>query len=193
VTHLLSISGFLIDQKINMRNGSKNKASFPFHILPVKDGKALFLATIPEQWELVLKLMGNPKWAEDPRFKDSYSLHKYADEIESLTEEWRMSHTKADIKRLAKETGTGRVVYPLETIDEVMQNEQLSYRQFFCEIDHPCAGKVRMPGRPFKLSETEPSVTRPAPLLGQHNEEIYCRELGYSKENLLQLRASGII
>ena len=193
VTQLLSISEFLTHQRLNMRNGSQNRAIFPFHILPVKDGKALFLATIPMQWELVLKLLGNPEWAEDPRFKDSYSLFKHADELKSLTESWRMSHTKAEIKRLARETGTGRVVYPLETVDEVMRNEQLKHRQFFAEIDHGRAGKVKMPGPPFNLSETPCEMRMAAPLLGQDNVEVYCQRLGYSKKSLLQLRVSGII
>ena len=104
-----------------------------------------------------------------------------------------MSRTKAEIKRLARETGTGRVVYPLETIDEVMGNEQLKHRQFFAEIDHGRAGKVKMPGPPFKLSETPCETRRAAPLLGQDNEEVYCHRLGYSKKSLLQLRVSGII
>jgi crotonobetainyl-CoA:carnitine CoA-transferase CaiB-like acyl-CoA transferase len=193
ITHLMSISGFLIHQKINMRNGSRNQMIFPFHILPVKDGKALFLATIPPQWELVLRLLGNPEWATDPRFKDSYDLYKYADELESLTEEWRMSHTKSDIKKIARSTGTDRVAYPMETIEEVVHNEQLDYREFFVEVDHPCAGRVKMPGRPYKLSEAGAAIRSAAPLLGQHNVEVYCGELGYSKQDLLQLRASGII
>lgn len=193
ITHLMSISLFLTEQRIYTRTGAKNERIFPFHVLPIKDGKALFLATIPMQWELVLKLMGNPDWANDPRFKDSYSLYKYADELESLTKPWRMSHTKAEIKKLARETGTGRVVHPVETVDETVHNEQLSYRGFFAEVDHPHGGKVKMPGAPYKLSETPWEVRRPAPLLGQHNEEIYCHRLGYSKQDLLRLRASGVI
>jgi crotonobetainyl-CoA:carnitine CoA-transferase CaiB-like acyl-CoA transferase len=104
-----------------------------------------------------------------------------------------MSHTKAEIKRLARETGTGRVVYPLETVDEVMRNEQLKHRQFFAEIDHGRAGKVKMPGPPFNLSETPCEMRMAAPLLGQDNVEVYCQRLGYSKKSLLQLRVSGII
>jgi crotonobetainyl-CoA:carnitine CoA-transferase CaiB-like acyl-CoA transferase len=50
-----------------------------------------------------------------------------------------------------------------------------------------------MPGAPFKLIKTPYQLRRAAPLLGEHNEEIYCGELGYSKEILTVLREQEVI
>jgi len=66
-------------------------------------------------------------------------------------------------------------------------------REYFVEVDHPVAGKLKYPGAPGKLSETPWEIERPAPLLGQHNEEIYCQRLSYAREELAKLRMGGII
>ena len=67
------------------------------------------------------------------------------------------------------------------------------YSRFFEEVDHPVIGRVTMPGAPFKMAESPWRLKSPAPLLGEHNEEVYCRLLGYSREELVRLKESGII
>jgi crotonobetainyl-CoA:carnitine CoA-transferase CaiB-like acyl-CoA transferase len=69
----------------------------------------------------------------------------------------------------------------------------LRERGFFVEVDHPLAGRAEYPGMGPRLSDMEFQVRRPAPLLGQHNLEIYGDELGYSAQELAQLRATGVI
>ncbi|MBE0481716.1 MAG: CoA transferase, partial [Dehalococcoidia bacterium] len=59
--------------------------------------------------------------------------------------------------------------------------------------DHPSAGALKYPGAPYKLSRTPWKLRQGAPLLGQHNEEIYCKRLGYSREELVRLRKAGAI
>ncbi|MBU2260870.1 MAG: CoA transferase, partial [Proteobacteria bacterium] len=69
----------------------------------------------------------------------------------------------------------------------------LQARQFFIEIEHPKVGKHPYPGLPFKMSSTPGQLKRPAPLLGEHNEEIYCHHLGFTKQELIQLREAKVI
>ena len=61
------------------------------------------------------------------------------------------------------------------------------------DVDHPEAGKVRYPGPPFRFSKTPWEIERRAPMLGEHNSEIYCGRLGYLKNDLVQFRRAGII
>ena len=60
------------------------------------------------------------------------------------------------------------------------------------ETDHPVAGKVRIPGIPFKMSASPDCIERPAPLLGQHTEEIL-EQLGYSPDRIAKLHEAKII
>ena len=81
----------------------------------------------------------------------------------------------------------------VQTPEEIVKCPQLESRDFFIEIEHPKTGKVKYPGALCKMSETPWQAKSPAPLLGQHNEDVYCGKLGYSKEDLVRLREQGVI
>jgi CoA:oxalate CoA-transferase len=81
---------------------------------------------------------------------------------------------------------------PIFTVDEVVDDPHYKGRGYWVEIEHPVAGRLRYPGQPFRMSEHPWRLRRPAPLLGQHNEEVY-GALGYSKEDLVKLREMGAI
>jgi crotonobetainyl-CoA:carnitine CoA-transferase CaiB-like acyl-CoA transferase len=66
-------------------------------------------------------------------------------------------------------------------------------RGFMVEPVHPVAGKMRFPGAPCKFSATPAQAPRPAPLLGEHNSDVYCRMLGYSPEKLNKMKQAGTI
>ena len=81
----------------------------------------------------------------------------------------------------------------VSTIDQVVDNNlQLEARDYFVDIDHPVAGKFRYPGAPIFNNNGWWSIRMPAPLLGQHNEEILS-ELGYADESISKLRQKGVI
>ncbi len=82
---------------------------------------------------------------------------------------------------------------PVQSVKDLVNTEQLAAREFFVEIDHKEAGKLKYPGAPYKLSATPWEVKRPAPLLGEHNEEVYYRMPGYTRQDLVKLRQAGVI
>jgi len=82
---------------------------------------------------------------------------------------------------------------PVSTLADVAQNRQLAYRGFFASVPHARAGsEVVMPGAPFQMSATPSRVARPAPLLGQHNREVYSA-LGVSEQSLAALQEAGVV
>ena len=100
-------------------------------------------------------------------------------------------HTKEEIHHMGQRLGCP--VAPYNTTKEVVDSGQMEARGFFVDIEHPEAGKFKYPSAPYKFSKTPWKAVHPAPLLGQHNEEVYCRRLGYSKQELTQLRETGVI
>ena len=79
-------------------------------------------------------------------------------------------------------------------VEETMaKNPHLQDRGFFIEMEHPVVGKIRVPGEIFRLPESPFKLRYPAPLLGQHNIETYCDDLGYSRDALIRLRQLGAI
>ncbi len=74
-----------------------------------------------------------------------------------------------------------------------MNSEQLKHRGFFAEVTHPFLGPLKMPTSASRFSESPWLFERPAPLLGEANEEIYGERLGYKKEELEILKTTGVI
>ena len=190
------VSAFVMHGLRRMRWGHRTPGVYPYTILPCQDGYMSMIAIQGYQWKRFLELMGDgevPDWyANDPRFKDRREISlKYADEMDALLAPWLMSHTKEEIYSLCRER---RIPFaPVKNIKEVVNDPHLEVREYFVEVEHPATGPLKYPGAPYKLSQTPWKVDNPAPLLGEHNEEVYCQRLGYSREELSQLRRGGVI
>jgi len=115
--------------------------------------------------------------------------------VEELTkddvEKWVAERPVDEVVGLLAKTGVP--VAPVLDLDQVKANEHAKAREMFVNVDHPTLGEVSLPGFPIKFSETKGDMTMPAPLLGQHNEEVYSGLLGISKERLEELRKEGVV
>jgi crotonobetainyl-CoA:carnitine CoA-transferase CaiB-like acyl-CoA transferase len=87
----------------------------------------------------------------------------------------------------------GVPIAPILSIADFYNSPQTKAREYFVEVDHPVAGKADYPGPPYKWTETPATVRRPAPCIGEHNEEVYCQELGLSGDDLASLTGGGIV
>ena len=163
----------------------------PFHILPCKNGYIYNAFAQEKEWRHFLEVMGNPEWGDNELFKDCYSRSKYWDALRPLLLEWTMERTVDEIYRSSQERGAP--IGPLYTAKEILTDRQMAARGFIVEIEHPESGNLKYPGVPYKFSEIVPELPVAAPLLGQHNEEIYCGRLGYTKHDLVKLGEAGVI
>ncbi len=158
--------------------------------LPCKDGYVLMGGSQPNQFAAVLNLMGNPEWSRDEKFRPD-QIHLHGSEMQPYVRAWVAERCKEDIWHDGQRRGAPLgAVY---TVGEVLQSDHLKARGFFVEIDHPEVGRLLYPSVPYKLSKTPARFERPAPLLGEHNEEVYCECLGYSPQDLARLKGTGII
>src|SRR5216683_2144769 len=82
---------------------------------------------------------------------------------------------------------------PIKTVAEVLDEDpHVRAREMVVEVEHPVVGRMKTLGVPIKLSSTPGGVTRAAPLLGQHTDEILA-EVGYSVDEIAALRAAKAI
>ena len=142
-------------------------------------------------WGRLVQLLEMPELEKDSRFLTPALRTQNRNDLAEIVMPWLMTQNKRDIASRAQALGLNAT--PVLDIGEVAEDVHHNERGFFVEVDHPVAGRFRYPGAPFKLQEGGREVRSPAPLLGQHNQEIYCDRLGYSKEDLVRLRALGVI
>ena len=143
-----------------------------------------------DTWTRVCALMGRPELAEDPRFNTRDARREHQAELLALLSEWTMTCPKEDIYHALQ--GLRSVAGYVATVADLRTSQQLLAREFFQLLDHPSAGPATYPGAPFTIRGSTWCHTR-APLLGEHNVEVYCDRLEYSRDDLAHLRAAGVI
>jgi len=156
--------------------------------LRCKDGWVLVICP-PVMWPKMCRALGRPELMDDPRFQNLYDL-TYASDIDGILAEWLSTRTKQQATEEMQAAGVA--VTPINTPEDVVKDPHLNARGFWVRIDHPVVGEVTYPGAPMDMSEGGFQVRMPAPLLGQHNVEVYGK-LGYTREDLVRLRATGVI
>ncbi len=139
---------------------------------------ARMLELSPEQKEELNK----PEVMNDPVKQGEFD--------EEIMTPWLLEHTMSEIVEKAQAAGV--MATPYNTPGGLLKDPHFRERNYWKEIEHPEAGKLTYPGAPIKMGIGGWQIRRPAPLLGQHNREVY-GDLGYDKEDLIQLRQTGII
>jgi len=162
-------------------------------IFPCQDGHVALIFFEDREWIALLKLMGRLDLVEDETFNTRTGVVKSGrrDEANAYLLEWSLSHTKDYIyHELQKAGGACGIVC---TPEEVVNSPQIKDRKFMLKVEHPIAGKLLYPSFPYKFSKTPIRLERAAPLLGQHNEEIYIDRLGYTREDMVRFKGTGIV
>ena len=146
------------------------KAGSPW-IYPCKDG---FISTshLRDHWWAALKqVMGSPEWAENPAFDDAAQRRQNADALDELLSAWFAGYTRSELYGML--VARGIPCFPVQTMAEVVASPQYRARGTLVRQEHPVAGTVTQPGPMLRFSLTPWRLRRPAPLLGQHNEEVF--------------------
>jgi crotonobetainyl-CoA:carnitine CoA-transferase CaiB-like acyl-CoA transferase len=156
-----------------------------------KNGYARIFIIPVEQWRRLVDWMGRPAAISGPEFEKMSYRRQHPDVVVGAIAEFCSRHTKEELY----EEGQKRriAVTPINSVGEFINSEQVKARDTFVDMEHPMIGKYAHFGPVPRFSESSGIISRTAPLLGEHNKEIYCGELGMSNDDLAALRASGVI
>ena len=185
-----AISRYLVTGEVPKPAGNRHTSITPFEPFETADGEVMIAAGNDALWVKLCEVLGRENLIDDERFKTNPLRTKNVDQLIPLineitrtksTEEWQKILDKAVVPN-----------GPINTVDKVIMDPQVQAREMIVEVEHPVAGKLKMPGTPIKMSETQGNVRTPAPLLGQHTDEILKELLGYSEEKIQELRNANI-
>jgi CoA:oxalate CoA-transferase len=143
-----------------------------------------------DTWTRVCELIGRPDLQDNPAFHTPEARREHQQDLLAILSGWTATQPKEEIYHLLQELRS--VAGYVATVDDLLTSRQLVARQFFQAIDHPAAGKALYPGAPFTIEGDAWRHAR-APLLGEHNAEIYGGRLGLSTAELARLRGAGTI
>ncbi|PKB64230.1 MAG: hypothetical protein BZY80_03405 [SAR202 cluster bacterium Io17-Chloro-G2] len=159
-------------------------------LMPARDGYVIPSVQGSQPWSTVAGLIGLEE-LQDERFATGGGRIEHGEELNGLLIQ---GLAQWDRKALFQASGESRLVFGMaQDAGDLYHCPHLRERGFYVEVEHPVAGVADYPGLGPRLSAMEYQVTRPAPLLGQHNQEIFCGEMGYTKEDLTVLRQMGAI
>ena len=167
-------------------------ASVPSGVLPCRDGYVLISAIEYHQWEGLVKMLGEPEWSREDWADSVEGRRLNHDIINAFMMEWLEDK---DVDWIVKKAIEHRIpASPVGvTAEHLYGDEHLQERGFFEEIEHPKAGRLRYPSAPFRFSGTESGTRVSAPLLGQHNSEVFGKLLRLSAGDLARLKREGTI
>lgn len=130
------------------------------------------------------------KW--DAFFKGAPVTVEQKAQIDALFQAFAINRTKEDLMLQAQERGIQ--VVKEHTVKDVMEDPQLKERKYFVKVDHPELGEaITYAGAPFESDELSWKYYRRAPFIGEHNLEIYGKELGLSQQEMAILKEGGVI
>lgn len=160
-------------------------------IFPCKDGYVMLYPREDGQWRALVTIMGQPALADDERFFTRAARIENASEVNKKISQWTATLGKDEIYSQVAPSGCPAALFA--EAQDVHSSPQLQARQFFRSVDHPQAGPLAHPVRPYRFSGLTEDAPEPAPLLGQHNEEILCGELGLPPSELASLCKGGVV
>ncbi|HCX87475.1 MAG TPA: formyl-CoA transferase, partial [Gammaproteobacteria bacterium] len=177
------------------RAGNDSGGGQPGRILKCKDWERdanayTYFITQAAVWEKICDVIGRPEWKEDPAFATPPARLPRLNEVFEAIEQWTMTKTKFEVMEICNPLDIP--VGPILSMQELGEEPSLRETGTIVEVDHPTRGKYLTVGNPVKLSDSPSEVSR-SPLLGEHTGEILKEVLGYSAEEVSELREVGAV
>ena len=184
---------YSINHRVAKKVGNRDPYAAPCNAYRCKGQDQWCAITVftNDEWQRFCTAIGNPDWTKDARFADTVSRLRNVDELDGLVEAWTSEHEAVDVMNTLQAAGVaaGMAQRAADTIND----PHTKWTKALIELDHPVAGKRLYTNVPYKLSNTTLPPSRPAPLLGQHTEEI-CRELlRMPAEEIRRLTEEGVL
>ena len=184
---------FKIAKQIRPQVGNANVLAAPYDAFKAKDGWVCIGTATPRQWESLCRITGKEDLSDDHRFQ-TIKDRCQPESIRFFTKwlsEWVGNKTVNEVvEQFNKE---GIPCGPVNTVPQAFLDPQIRAREMIVELDNPEIGTIPLVGIPVKLSETPGEIRTLAPAIGEHNEETYSNLLGLTAEQIISLKAEGVI
>ena len=195
VSHICGTGKWLDDGIVPRRAGTGLFASVPSGAYRCRDGLVYLMINRPLHWKALAEWIHEKTGNEavlSPLFEGpSSARYEFRELIDDAISELTGRYTVAEVYREGQRRHLAFT--PVATARAVAADEHLAARGFFVDVEHPGEGALRYPGAPYRHGRTPWRLSRRAPEPGEHNEAVWCDELGVAHEDLAALAAGGVV
>lgn len=178
--------------RIPKRIGNRYESMYPYDSFKCSDGNCVIGAGNNKLWQNLCGIMDRKDLAESEKYLDTPDRVNHHVELKQFVEEWTRSKTVQETVELCSAAGVPAA--PIYDVEQVSKDPHIAGdREMFVKQEHPEAGTVTVTGSPLKLSGTPAAIRTVAPLLGQHNAEVYQQLLGINEQQLAALQEEKVI
>jgi CoA:oxalate CoA-transferase len=170
--------------------GTRHPAITPFQAFPTADSWVIIAIGNDSLWHTFCTALDRSDLAQDPRFQTNALRTANQPALDEILQQSTRQKTTAQWIEILE--AHRLPCSPINTIDAVVDDPNIRYRGMVVEVDQPGIGPLAIAGSPFHLSETPGEVRTPAPLLGQHTEQVLREVLGYSADRIEALLAAQV-
>ena len=183
---------YLASGRIPERIGNRYESTYPYDSFIAKDGSVIIGCGNDKLWKLLATEMGQPELVDDPDYKATKDRVAHHEQLKVIVENWTKDQTVEEVAdRLTK---IGVPSCPIMTIDKIVKDPHIAgARKMFVDVEHPVAGHTTLTGDQIKFNDWEQAVRLPAPTLGQHNEEVYGKMLGFDAAKVHELMEQNVL
>src|SRR5216684_325760 len=192
---------YTMNGKEPARDGNRDPLIAPHGVFPSKDrfentGIMIdmwvsIVAADDAEFGRLAGAIGKPEMARDPRFATAAARKQNEDELEATIAAWTSERSAAEAEQILQAAGVAAAVCAPNKV--VSEDPHLKERDYWVYLDHPEVGVQQHCGIPWRMSRTDGNVRAPAPLIGQHTDEVLTQVLGYNADEVARLRAAGAL
>jgi benzylsuccinate CoA-transferase BbsF subunit len=188
-----AILDHVMNGRVHGRAGNRDDFMAPHGVYRCKgeNNWVSIAVSAEEEWRSLCEVIGRQDLMNDPRFADGFTRHKNQVALDEIISDWASERSDYEAMHMLQEKGV-----PASAVlsnSQMVRDPHLMERGFCVEDNHPEAGKRVISGFSWHLSRTPGKVRSSAPLLGEHNEEIFCDLLGMSQDELDDLVKREIV
>ncbi len=187
----------LIDYDVSGRSvtraGNRSETAAPHAAFPCagEDQWCAIAVENDEQWQALRRAISDPEWSRDEKLQTAAGRLANEHEIDRRLSEWTRERPPHEVMRLLQAAGVPAGA--AQRSSDLLQDQQLAHRGFFHYMEHPEMGNVPYSGHEFRIRGYESGPRFPAPLLGQHNEQVLREVLGMTEDEMVEVLAAGAI
>lgn len=186
-----AIARYVVTKEIPKPAGNRHTSIVPFEPFDTANSKLVVAVGNDQIWKRFCEVADLKAIVDDPKYATNPQRNHHYDDLRPLIAETMKKKTTEAWQVILDKAGVPNG--PINYVDKVIEDEQVLARDMIVEVDHPKAGKLKMPGIAIKLSETPGGIEAPAPMLGEHTEEILKKYFDYSDEAIKELYDQGVL